>query len=295
MARAVIITSYLEYPLDIRSLLRPEDYIVCLDGGYDIAKRLDIVPDLVIGDFDSIREPFSDEQVTWTSDSIGFFIPDESGSRVEIRRYPPEKDYTDLELAFRTLDPEKYPELLVIGGLGGRLDQTLINVQMLQQYTADAAVSSQDESAAEPQKDSGAGDDPAASDSLPYGSPRQYRRITLMDGHHSCFVLQGGLSGRDSERTPEGSSEQPAKQSKERSFIDIPRQPDSYLSLLPLTEQCSGVDLQGVKYPLSGAVLRRGSSLSISNEFRADTARLRLASGSLLVVITRGNARDFCD
>lgn len=260
MTRTVIITSYLEYPVDIPALLRPEDFIVCLDGGYDIAQRQGITPDLVLGDFDSISGPMPEGEF-------------------ELRCYPPEKDYTDLELALRVLDPAKTPELLVIGALGGRLDMTLINIPMLQAYTAkpEDPVADGDTCKASAAFDPGekfsvsmnapAGCEDTGDPS--YGSFRQYRRISLMDGHNLCFVVHGGPD-----------------------TVEIPQQPGCYLSLLPLTEDCTGVYLDGVKYPLQDAVLHRGASLSISNEFREDKAWLRIADGSLLVIVTRGNNAD---
>ncbi|MDO4528524.1 MAG: thiamine diphosphokinase [bacterium] len=218
--RAVIITSYLEYPLDIPALTRAGDYIVCLDGGWDIARQQGVRADLLLGDFDSIQGP----------------LPGEDGGP-KVLRYPPEKDYTDLELALRVLDADTTPDVLIIGGLGGRLDQTIINVQMLARYTGDP-----------------------------------FDRIELMDGHNRCFVLHGGA--------------------QEEGPCIIPSQPDSYLSLLPLTEECTGVYLQGAKYPLSDAVLHKSASIGISNEFYADQAELRLARGTLLVVISKGNEND---
>ena len=144
MPRAIIFASYLEHPVDLSSLLQPEDDIICLDGGYDIARAAHLQPKLLLGDFDSLEGSLPEDPA------------------IEIRRYPPEKDYTDLELAFRILDPKTYPELIVIGGLGGRLDHTVANLQMLAKYTA-----------------------------APGKDPAGFRRITLMDGRNQCFVIQG--------------------------------------------------------------------------------------------------------
>ncbi len=258
IGRAVIITSYLEHPLPLPALLQPEDFIVCLDGGYDIALEYGILPDLLLGDFDSIRLP---------EDAAG------SGSLFadagfEVRRYPSEKDYTDLELAFRVLDPRRTPDLLVIGGLGGRLDQTLVNIQLLQEYTACASQWPQDCFPEEPGASAApcASADPSGPD---YGTFRKYRSITLMDGRSRCFVIHGAGETR------------------------ILREPESFLSLLPLSRECTGVELTGTKYPIHGGVLRSGTSLSISNEFTADQALLQLDRGSLLVIVTKGNKRDF--
>ncbi len=287
MSRAVIITSYLEHPLDIRSQLRPDDYIVCLDGGLDIAQKQGIPPDLLLGDFDSLDGGCLDD----------LSAADDCGERqTKICRYPAEKDYTDLELAFRVLDPAKTPDILVIGALGGRLDQTLVNVQMLQKYTGTPAQWNHDHApeelpsdSSELPSDSGAPSFDGKCAALPgsleycddYGSDRQYRLIEMADGHNRCFVVHGDGSGTCENVPCDGPW-----------VYTIPRQPNSYLSLLPLTEECRGVSLRGVKYPLTDAVLHRGTSLSISNEFEAEEASLCIRRGSLLVVITRGNARD---
>ncbi len=313
MSRAVIITSYLEHPLDIRSQLRPDDYIVCLDGGLDIAQKQGIAPDLLLGDFDSIDGGFPDDICSADARSSASAADGGRGRQTKICRYPAEKDYTDLELAFRILDPEKTPEILVIGALGGRLDQTLVNVQMLQKYTATPAQWNHDQAPEELPSDghsgpggSGGSIDPDPADqpicgeaavsqsgsrqSSPqsphqycddYGSDRQYRLIEMADGHNRCFVVHGDGSGTCESVPSDGPW-----------VYTFPRQPNSYLSLLPLTEECRGVSLRGVKYPLTDAVLHRGTSLSISNEFVAEEASLCIRRGSLLVVVTRGNARD---
>lgn len=254
MTRAVIITSYLENPVDIPALLTTDDYIVCLDGGYDIACAQGIQPHLWLGDFDSLQTSLPDD------DESG-----PSGSSMEIRRYPPEKDYTDLELAFHVLDPEKTPDLLIIGGLGGRLDQTLINVQMLARYTAAPGKGSVTLSAAP-----GSAADTADPDPL-------YRSIELFDGHNRCFAVHGDENAPQ----PDGPV-----------VYTIPPEPGAFLSLLPVTEECSGVTLRNSRYPLENAVLHKGASLSVSNEFTDAPAELRVRRGSLLVIIARGNSAD---
>jgi len=60
-----------------------------------------------------------------------------------------------------------------------------------------------------------------------------------------------------------------------------------FLSLLPLDRSVEGVELEGVKYPLYGARLTRGDTLSVSNEIVARTARLRARSGRMLLIQSR--------
>jgi len=59
------------------------------------------------------------------------------------------------------------------------------------------------------------------------------------------------------------------------------------LSLLAL-EQMEGVNLSGVRWPLSGATLERGSGWGMSNVALAGTVDLSCARGSGLVVVQHG-------
>lgn len=114
MNKAVIITSYIDNPIDIKERLNSEDYVICTDGGYDIAMEQGVCPDLLLGDFDSIKCQ----------------IPE----NVEIKRFRPEKDYTDLDLAMKTAVESGFSELEILGGMGGRLDHTVANIQLLSHY-----------------------------------------------------------------------------------------------------------------------------------------------------------------
>ncbi len=58
----------------------------------------------------------------------------------------------------------------------------------------------------------------------------------------------------------------------------------SYLSLLPITEQVSGVTLTGFLYPLHQATLRRGDTLGISNEITGPRGKIAVKKGKLLVI-----------
>ncbi len=58
----------------------------------------------------------------------------------------------------------------------------------------------------------------------------------------------------------------------------------SFVSLLAVTPQVTGVTLKGMKYPLEDDVLFCFSSLAISNEIVSDTAEIHIKEGILLVV-----------
>ena len=57
-----------------------------------------------------------------------------------------------------------------------------------------------------------------------------------------------------------------------------------YLSLVPLDRTLTGVTLRGTKYPLEGAELTRGDTLSISNEPAGPAAEIAIGSGRALLI-----------
>lgn len=115
--RALVFANGTQFDLEgVRALIRPEDYRIAADGGLHHLNRLGLLPDLLIGDLDSL-EPAEVEAL--------------EGSPVRIERYPVHKDETDLELAVAAALREGCRSVLIIGGLGGRLDMTLANIFLL--------------------------------------------------------------------------------------------------------------------------------------------------------------------
>jgi thiamine pyrophosphokinase len=99
-----------------RLLLREDDYIICADGGSRHALALDIQPHLIIGDMDS-----ADKEQLHRLQRL----------EVAMELFPHDKDETDLELAIRRAIESKPAEIMILGALGGRLDQTLGNIALL--------------------------------------------------------------------------------------------------------------------------------------------------------------------
>jgi thiamine pyrophosphokinase len=99
-----------------RLLVKPDDYLICADGGARHALALGLKPNLVIGDMDSA----SKDEVQQLKEAD-----------VPIELYPRDKNETDMELALRRALEMNPSAILVVGGLGGRLDQTLGNIALL--------------------------------------------------------------------------------------------------------------------------------------------------------------------
>jgi thiamine pyrophosphokinase len=100
----------------LKAFLGDDDLLIAVDGGLSHLEALGLVPALLIGDLDSVTA----EQVERAQ-----------ASGAEIRRYPPAKDETDLELALLAAREMGCGEIVVVGALGGRLDQTLGNLSLL--------------------------------------------------------------------------------------------------------------------------------------------------------------------
>lgn len=97
-----------------------DDLVVAADSGYRNAAALGILPSLLVGDLDSLGSV-------------------ELPREVEMLRVPAEKNETDTQLAVRTALSRGATELLLIGGLSGRLDHTLSTIGILEEL-ADRSV-----------------------------------------------------------------------------------------------------------------------------------------------------------
>lgn len=94
------------------------DYVIACDKGAAYAAKMNVRPDVIIGDFDSydgdVRNLFSD---------------------VPVEKHPIEKDDTDTMLAIKHALKKGYTHIIITCALGGRLDHTIANLQSMA-YTA---------------------------------------------------------------------------------------------------------------------------------------------------------------
>jgi thiamine pyrophosphokinase len=99
-----------------RAVLRKDDHIICADGGTRHASSLDLKPDLVIGDMDSVEK--LDLQML-------------QADGVPIELFPRDKNETDLELAIQYALEHDPKEIVIVAAVGGRMDQTIANIALL--------------------------------------------------------------------------------------------------------------------------------------------------------------------
>ncbi len=114
MKKCIIIAAFA--PNNIRNLLsiHEDDLILCADAGYEQALAQGLAPHAVIGDLDSLalkNIPLPDQSLLVT--------------------YPKEKDETDSFLCYQYGKEKGYSHFILLGGIGGRLDHTIGNIQMM--------------------------------------------------------------------------------------------------------------------------------------------------------------------
>lgn len=91
-----------------------KDYIIAADGGFHFLAENNILPDILIGDFDSC-------------DELAIHIPE----NLPIHRLNPIKDYTDMHTSIQHGLDKGFKNFRLYGAVGGRIDHTIANIQLL--------------------------------------------------------------------------------------------------------------------------------------------------------------------
>lgn len=174
------------------SYLRTVDYadafLVAVDRGLTVMTELGLTPDLFVGDGDSV---------------VPELLAVLNRDRTRVVMLPAHKDVSDLEAAFDLLvTMGRQGSVLVLAGLGGRLDHCLFNLQLAARHVAD------------------------------------FEDITLEDDR--CLVR--ALTSSNVLQLLAGTT----------------------VSFVPVTWEVE-LSLTGFEYPLSHAVVQRGSTRTLSN------------------------------
>ena len=191
-------------PENITEKFEKGDIVISADSGYLNAERLGFKTDILVGDFDSLGKENLPEGV----------------ERVEL---PAEKDLTDTHVACDIAIKEGARQIIIIGGLDGRLDHTLSNMGILREL-------------------SGLG---------------IYAYIT--DGKNRVRYINS-------------------------SGTILARSSYKYFSLIADDQTVKGVDIEGAKYPLKKAKIKRDRQFAVSNEIVGNCALINVKKGGLFIV-----------
>ncbi len=91
--------------------------IIAVDRGLEVLYELDIMPNHVVGDFDSVN-----------IEILQFY---QNNSQIIFHKYNPEKDNTDTDIALKLAIELNSSNITIMGALGKRMDHALANVHIL--------------------------------------------------------------------------------------------------------------------------------------------------------------------
>ncbi len=205
--RAFIYTGGQIHPENLTEHPKADDLTVAADSGYHNAKALGERIDILLGDFDS----------------IGTLPPDGGFERIQV---PAEKDVTDTQLAVEVAIDRGADDIVIIGGLSGRLDHTLST-------------------------------------------------LAILEGLHARGLYAMVTDGQSRARYMKSTS------------VLVARSPYKYLSLIAADEVVKGVSIEGCKYPLKNATLRRNFQYAVSNEITGNVAMIVVKKGGVYVIESR--------
>lgn len=108
----------------IDKLVSENTVYFCADGGANFTFKYGKVPEMIIGDLDSIEKEI-----------LEFY----KNKNVLIKKFPKDKDFTDFELILKEIEEiekdKKYlDKIFVVGGLGKRIDMTLSNLFLMEKH-----------------------------------------------------------------------------------------------------------------------------------------------------------------
>lgn len=186
------------------------DFILAADGGTNHCIKAGILPDLIIGDLDSISN--NTLKVSKEKD-------------IKIEKFPVKKDSTDTDLSIDYLIDKGYKEITLIGVTGSRMDHTLGNILLLNKLN-----------------DSGV-------------------KGKIIDDNNIIYLVDDEL--------------------------ELSRELDLYVSIIPLTNNGINVSLEGFEYELEFRNVEYASTFCISNKIIEERARITVHEGKALVFLAK--------
>ena len=222
--------------------IQEADIVVCADGGAKHLKRVNVAPDVVIGDMDSIGDDTKFYMNSCVTQNLTTLV-----------RYPERKDASDTELAVFWAIAHGATYITLIGVTGNRMDHTMSNIFLLRTISQRGV------------------------------------ECKIVDDHNEIYMLSHDSSVTESAADIVDTTDQLSdplyvkKSTVPFRSISVTGKPGELLSIIPATEEVSGLTLKGLEYPLDNATLRLGSSRGVSNVFTEYVAHISLKKGILLV------------
>lgn len=98
--------------------------LICADGGANSAKKLELAPDYIVGDFDSISK-----------ETLKYYK-----NKSQVKKVSRQND-TDVEKALKLAIQKNFTEAILLGATGDRLDHLFCNIGILLKFNTKIDVS----------------------------------------------------------------------------------------------------------------------------------------------------------
>lgn len=95
------------------------NYIIASDRGLEVLDKFNVVPNYIIGDFDSIDKNILEKYI--------------NNKDIIIKELNPEKDYTDTHMAIKLAIELNSKQITIIGAIGTRIDHTIANIHIIKE------------------------------------------------------------------------------------------------------------------------------------------------------------------
>lgn len=92
------------------------DRIIAADRGLEILNEINVKPDYIIGDFDSVNREVLEQY-----------------KNIPITYLKPEKDFTDTHMALKLAIEEGAKQITIAGAIGTRFDHSIANIHILKE------------------------------------------------------------------------------------------------------------------------------------------------------------------
>ncbi|SHH09551.1 thiamine diphosphokinase [Tepidibacter thalassicus] len=99
-----------------KNIVKKYDYIICADGASNHAYKMGIIPNMILGDLDSINEEVKK-----------YFM----NKKVKFNTFPSKKNKTDTEICIDYALNLGAKEVVLLGVIGSRMDHSLANINIL--------------------------------------------------------------------------------------------------------------------------------------------------------------------
>ncbi len=261
----------------LQKIVTSYNLVICADGAAEKLKAIGAVPDVLVGDFDSIQSEVLD------------YFAQKSVKQIVLE---PEKDFSDTHVAVELAMDRGYQEIDIVGGFGGRWDHSIANFNLLY-YGYSKKLKRKN------------GDDAQKNRSTP---PKIISEIEITK--EKCGNVQCAKETNEEEtifkKNITNDKYFDAQNFQDRSCTwgnfkirlisenniaeifgvgehDLLANFEEYWSCFAIFEDAT-ISIQNMKYPLAHKKILRGESIGLSNEFLQGDGKLIVEQGSVVVI-----------